>query len=246
MKQLSLLLCGLLASTVVMAGDHCHVDLRHSLRVSSESLQVSSDDSLLFEIRQGGYLTVDGRSVDLSSGQRQLAENYAGDVAALIAQWVELVSSTLEFAGGTLEITLGEAFGKDSPAAVKTTRTIALAQARFEHIAKVEEGVYQISPREFNELADSMGEEIEDAVLDSMGAVFSEIGEAISSDEGSLASRLQAFGARMDSMGRQMGHMAKNLEDTANTLCDEMKALEKMERTVAKEIPELKPYPLFD
>ena len=245
MKRVIPLLCALLLAPASLAAEECRVELRNDFRVSSKALEVSSVGDTLYVIRQGGELSVGGEAVTLDTEQRDLAEQYAGDVGALASQWVELVSEALGLVGESLERALGEAFGGDSDAAAQTGIAIARAREKFDSMTRPEDGVYTVSAYEFNELGEVLGEEIEEAVKVSVGALLIEIGETLSSGEGSFQDRMEAFGQRMELMGGKLEHMGASLEETADRLCTELRALQKLERKVADEIPELEDYPLF-
>ncbi len=246
MKRVALLLCGVLLSTASMADEECSVDLRHDLRVTSESLEVSSEGKTLYEIRRGGHLSVKGKPVELTGEQQELAGDYAGDVAAVVVQWIELVSNALEVVGKSLGAAFGEAFGPDSPAAVNSARAVAKAKEKFDGMTKAEDGVFRLSLEQFNELGDSLGEDVESAIATSMGSLFVEIGKAMMPGEGSFGERMEAFGNRMDRMGHELEQMGDILEDTGAALCEDMKEIRQREKQLLKGIPELSPYPLFD
>ena len=246
MKRAALLLCGVLLSTASMADEECGVDLRHDLRVTSESLEVSSEGKTLYEIRRGGHLSVKGNPVELTGQQQELAGDYAGDVAAVIVQWIKLVSDALELAGESLQAAFGAAFGPDSPAVLNSARAVATAQESFDRMTKAEDGVFRLSLEQFNDLGDNLGEELESAVATSMGSLFVEIGKAMMPGEGSFGERMEAFGERMDRMGHELEHMGQTLKETGEVLCEDMKEIRQREKELLKEIPELSPYPLFD
>jgi hypothetical protein len=249
MKRFMTKLCTLFLVPIIaphgFASDECTVELLNDFRVSSEFLEVSTGGSVLYEIRQGGELSVGGEALSLDAGQRELAQQYAGDVGALASQWVELVSAVLEVAGETLPAAFNAAFGEGSEAAVQSAVAIERAKLKFESIAKPEDGIYSVTAAEFNDLGAVMGDEIEDAVTASVGALLIEVGKSISSGEGSLHERMEAFGQRMDAMGEELEHMGESLEGIGDRLCAELEALQELELRVGREIPELEEYPVF-
>ena len=89
-------------------------------------------------------------------------------------------------------------------------------------------------------------EEIEEAVESSIGSLMIELGRTIRSGDGSFSERMESFGDRMEAMGRGLEQMGDALEETSGRLCDEFRALQKLERQLGKDIPEIKPYPLFN
>jgi hypothetical protein len=245
MNRFFLLLCGLLLSATTVANEKCEISLLHDFRVSSEFLQVSSDGIPRYEILQGGDLQVNGADVALNAEQRVLAEAYAGEVGAMAAQWIELVSTALDVIGASLETALTEAFGADSPAVAKAGQAVARARQKFEDIAMVENGVYSLTVQEYNDFGETLSEEIEIAVEASAGSFLSELGNAIQDQEVSLEDRMAAFGQRMKFMGAELQRMGESLADTGVELCTQARELQKLEHTVSKNIPELADYPLF-
>jgi hypothetical protein len=244
---LALGLCGLLLlSQATSADSECDVELQQDLRVSSESLQVYSESTLLYEIRQGGYLNIDRQELELKEEQRKLAEHYAGQVAAWAAQWIELASSTIEFMGESLELALTEAFGKDSPAVLKSGHALEKIKADFDRIAKSEDGSYFISAQDFDELEDSFSEDLEADIGAALDTIFTEMSKKLVSGEGSFLERLKEFITRADRVGQELEQQARVLAERSRTLCEEMKEIRKLEKSVSREIPQLAPYPIVD
>lgn len=248
MKHLAILICAALLSTLAVA-DECTVDLNYNLRVSSEFLSVSDESQIIYEIHQGGVLTVKGQAVALDEQQSALAEEYAGEVAVLVPQWIALVSSALTVAEEGLRVAFTAVFGEDSAATIKSTEALKNARIRFENSSSVEDGVYSISVSEFTSgggaFDEEFDEEIEDAVMASMGSIFVEIGKTLLSSDEDFEDTMESFGERMENMGRELEVMGEGLEATVDELCDSMRKVQKLERKVMREIPELADYPLF-
>jgi len=248
MKYFTVLIFGILLSTLA-AADECTVDLNYNIEVSSKALIVSDESETIYEIRQGGLLSVKGASVALDEGQMALAEEYAGEVAVLVPQWIALVSSALTVAEQALEVAFTALFGENSAAVSKSTEALANARARFEASSSVEDGVYSISVTAFDSVGgafdEEFDEEIEDAVMASLGSIFVEIGKALMSPDADFEESMEAFGERMDVMGKELEAMGEGLEGTAEELCKGMRKVEKLEKKVMKEIPELADYQLF-
>jgi len=249
MKRFTTLLFGVLLSALATADDDCSIDLQYDIQVSTQALKVSNESEALYQILQGGQLSVRGEAVELTDDQTVLAEEYAGEVAALILQWVELIPRALEVAEVSVTGAFTAAFGADSAPVTTSAKALALARETFERSVTVEDGVYSISMTEFNNIEETMGEElteeIEDAIMSSLGSLFVEVGKAMVSTDGSFEQRMDAFGARMDRMGAELDRMGEELEDTSEELCAGQKKVQKLEQRVAKEIPELADYLLF-
>ena len=246
MKKAAVLLSGLLLLTVGVAHADCTIKLQHDLGVSSESIRVTEQGKTLYEIRQGGHLSIDGEAVNLSRRQRKLTEEYAGEIAALVPRWIAMVSEALVLTESSLEMVLGGAFGPDSEAAEKSTRAVAQARENFERRAISGDGEYRLSAAEYNDLEDSLEEELGHSFSSAMRAVLAEIGRSLVSDEGSLLQKMDAFGEHMRRVGEAMGSAGEMLEETGAELCISMKDIQQLEGEIARQIPQLAQYPLFE
>lgn len=250
MKRL-LLAFGLLHLLVLPSAfaNECEMDLQYDLMVSTEALQVSEPQQILYRIRQGGYLSVKGEEVDLSAEQRALAESYAGDVGAMIPQLIALVSDALEVAGVALETAFTGLFGENSAAAQQTPALMARVRGRFDQAVKVEDGVYHLKASGLHDLDDSIGEEISDelgqAVMASLGSLMGDIGTLLLSSGDEFEERMASFEQRMELMSAELDTMGITLEDTADELCEQMRQVQELERHMVKSIPQLAPYSLF-
>ncbi len=249
MKRFTTLLFGVLLSALAMAEEDCSIDLQYDFEVSSHALEVSRESKTLYQVLQGGQLNVRGEAVELDGEQAELAQEYAGEVAALILQWVELIPRALELAEVTVAGAFTAAFGEDSAPVTTSARVLALARETFERSVTVEDGAYSISMTEFNSLEETMGEELteemEDALMSSLGSLIIEFGQAVVSSEGSFEERMTAFGARIDVMDKELGRLDEELEDISRDLCAGKRKVRKLEQRVEKEIPELAEYMLF-
>lgn len=229
--------------------DECTIDLKYNVKVSPEALIVSNETETLYQIQQGGFLTLKSEPVELDEKQRALAEEYAGEVAALVPQWIFLVSNALIVAEESLEVAFTAAFGEDSAAVAKSTQAMASARERFEASSSAENGVYSISVFALNDLDGAFDEEfsedIEDAIMASLGSVFIEIGKTLMSSEASFDQRMENFGERMDIMGEELESMGEGLKETAEELCAGMEKVQTLEQKLMKEVPELADYQLF-
>jgi hypothetical protein len=246
MNKATLLVSGLMLSMASWTYADCNIELQHDIRVNNQSMGVTDHGKTLYEIRQGGHLSIDGKAVNLSSQQQALTEEYAGEIAALALRWITMVSEALALTESSLEMALGDAFGPESQASVKTTVAMAQARENFERKAMPEKDEYRLFAEEYNDLEGTLEDDIEDSFNSAMGAVFSEIGRSLTSGEGSFMQKIDAFGVHMKRMGETMGNAGKILEETGEELCVSAKGIQLLEREIAKEIPKLAEYPLFD
>ena len=246
MKKTAFLLSGLLLSSASLAYEDCAIELQQDIRVSNVSMRVSDRGQTLYEIRQGGHLSIDGKEVSLNSRQRALTEEYAGEIAALVPRWIAMVSEALVLTESSLALALGEAFGPDSEASVKSIEAVAQARENFERKAISANGEYRLSASQYNDLEETLEEELEDTFPTAIRAVLAEMGRSLGSDEGSFMQKMDAFGQHMRRVGEAMHNAGEVLQETGEELCLNMKGIQQMERNIAKEIPQLAEYPLFD
>jgi hypothetical protein len=249
MKILPFLIIGIFFSSLALS-DECTIDLNYDIRVSSEFLEVSDKDGVVYEIMQGGDLAVKGVPVDLNEQQKELAEEYAGEVAAMVPQWINLVSNALTVAEEAIRVAFGAAFGDDSAAVEKSTQALARAREKFENSNSVDDGVYTISVNSLNNVDgafdEDFEEELEDIVMSSVGSLFIELGKTLMSSEENFEQSMEEFGERMDRMGDELETMGDELEKTASKLCSDMEHARELEDELGDQIPELKDYRLFE
>jgi len=248
MKHLLVFVLATLLSTLAVAKE-CTIDLNYTIRVSSEFLEVSDEKEVIYKIVQGGALAVKGEPVDLSAQQKRLTEEYAGEVAALVPQWINLVSSALAVAEKAIKVAFEVSLDDEDSAASQSARALASVRARFEENTSAEKGIYSISVTSFNDIdgafSEGLDDEIEDIVASSLGSVFAELAKTMMSSEDTFAQRIEALGERMDRMGQALEGLGQSLEDTAQEVCAGVKKIRAMEEPLAREIPRLAAYRLF-
>jgi phage-related minor tail protein len=249
MKFFPLLIIGIFFSSLALS-DECTIDLNYDIRVSSQFLEVSDKDGVVYEIRQGGDLTVKGVAVELNEQQKELAEEYAGEVAAMVPQWINLVSRALTIAEEAIRVAFSAAFGDDSAAVEKSTQALARAREKFENSSSADDGVYTIAVNSLNDVDgafdEDFEEELEDIVMSSVGLLFVELGKTLMSSDRNFEQSMEEFGERMDRMGDELETMGDELEKTASKLCDDMEHARALEDELSDQIPELKGYRLFE
>ena len=228
------------------ADEDCSINIQHDVTVTSESLLVSKQDKELYEIVQEGYLSVAGKDVELSDEQRALTEHYAGEVAALVPQIIELVSEALTVAGKSLEIALTGMSGESSELSSKPAKAVEEARVAFLATARPEEGVYRLVSEDYENFGENLEAELEDAVGGAMGALLGQMGSAMTSGEGSFVEKMEAFGERMELIGKEIEASASVLEDTGDALCQDMHEMRALERELFTAVPALEGYALFE
>ncbi len=231
---------GLLVLPLLSAADDdngCDIDIKHDIRVSAEQVSVADGDEPLYDIVQGGALSIRGEPVDLNGDQRALVEDYAGELSALIPQIIELVSGALALAGSSVSTAFNEAFGEDSTAGDKLAVALDEARLEFEAKAKPEEGVYVLAESD-DEFGDELEEEIDSLVGEAMAEIMAEIGRAFTSNEGTFVERMEAFGAGMETVGREIEQSSEVVADWGEEVCANVERVRALEQEVQRRVPE--------
>jgi len=228
------------------ADEECSINIQHDITVTSESLLVSAQNEELYEIVQDGYLSVAGKDVELSEEQRALTEHYAGEVAALVPQIIELVSEALTVAGKSLEIALTGVFGENNELTSNPAKAMEEARVAFVATARPEEGVYRLVSEDYESFGENLEADLEDAVGEAMGAMLGQMGSAMTSGEGSFVEKMEAFGERMELIGEEIEASASVLEETGDALCQDMREIRTLERELTTAVPALEGYSLFE
>jgi hypothetical protein len=246
LSAITLIATAITTATFANASDNCDMDLNYDLQISTEALLVSQADVEVYKISEGGQLSVKSAPVELTAQQRTVAEAYAGDVAALTVQWIELVSAVLEYAKGPVTIALRDALGEDSAVVIETTRSLELAGQKFERVTQPEPGVYRISATEFEELGESLGEEIGAAIETAVKGMVDELETNMEAGNAGFLKTMATFAMRMKRLGDELEHSSQFLQQNSAALCEEMKRLKESERQMQKQIPQLADYDLLD
>ena len=91
---------------------------------------------------------------------------------------------------------------------------------------------------------------IEEAVTSSMGSIFTIIGKAMASGEGTFEQRMEAFGQRMEKCGEQLEHnmqqKASALEQRGEAMCQQVEQLDQLESQIQQRLPVMQDFDLFN
>ena len=140
---------------------------------------------------------------------------------------------------------LGEALGADNPVVLNASNAVEQARAKFVQRSILGDGTYRLHVSDYNDLGETLEDELEDAGSKVTSALLAEIGKTLRSDELSFKEKVEAFGASMRRIGEEVGYAGKILEDTGEELCASMEEVRQLEQELQQEIPELADYSLF-
>uniref|UniRef100_A0A486XVF7 FIG004016: Uncharacterized protein YggN n=1 Tax=Rheinheimera sp. BAL341 TaxID=1708203 RepID=A0A486XVF7_9GAMM len=243
-------------STAVMAheGQSCNVNFDKDLTVSSAVVSMQDNGAELWRISDSGELWLDGKTVSTNSDTRALLRDYQAGIRTQTLETVALVEDALILAADAVNSVLTELTGEtlDQHPALQN----ALDKIRTTTAGVVEHSgdTINVYGSRFNDIDQAFGPEfeqaIEEAVTSSMGSIFSIIGKAMSSGEGTFEQRMEAFGQRMDRFGKdleaRMDVQAQALEQRGDNMCANLQQLDALESQIQQAIPQMQQYDLID
>lgn len=243
-------------STAVMAHDEhsCNVNFDKDLSISSELVSMKEQGAELWRISNSGQLWLDGKAVDTDSNTRALLRDYQAGIRTQTLETVALVEDALVLAADAVNSVLTELTGDslDSHPALQTA--LDKIKTSTESIVVRSGDTIDIYGSRFDNIDNAFGPEfeqaIEEAVTSSMGSIFSIIGKAMSSGEGTFEQRMEAFGERMERFGEnleaRMDVQAQALEQRGDAMCANLQQLDTLENQIQQAIPQMQQYDLID
>lgn len=243
-------------STAVMAheGQSCNVNFDKDLTVSSAVVSMQDNGAELWRISDNGELWLDGKTVSTDSDTRALLRDYQAGIRTQTLETVALVEDALVLAADAVNSVLTELTGEslDQHPALQN----ALDKIRTTTAGVVEHSgdTINVYGSRFNDIDQAFGPEfeqaIEEAVTSSMGSIFSIIGKAMASGEGTFEQRMEAFGQRMERFGEdleaRMDVQAQALEQRGDNMCANLQQLDALESQIQRAIPQMQQYDLID
>lgn len=269
MKTTNIIPATILMTTIAMTGtasahnknynfnhhdSDCNVNLHNGVTVTPNFVKVFDDNKTLYRINKDGAMTVDGKSVDLTSAQQNLSAEYAQGIRDSIPQAIEVAVNAMEVASTGVHAALGAVFGENSDIEYQVTQVIDQAKEKINDNISQSGDEFTIGPDSFNNIEDAFDEEfeqqIEKVAMNSMGSIFSLIGEAMTSGDGNFEQRMEAFGEKMEKMGENleasMEAQGELLEAQAEQLCKQLKDIDELESELQQQVPQFADMELID
>jgi len=253
-KISALMLVGVMTWLPVQADVHlgldkCKVSFAEDFSVAPEGV-ASNQNEKAYLISPSGDISIDGKALALNAEQKQLAANYAQGLQAFVPGLVAFVGDVLEMVGKVLGEAFAAAFGENSEASSAIRTSLEKAQVRLAERVSSHDGTYEVKSEGIDAVDEAFDEEfeqaIEDAVAASMGSIWSLLGSALFSGEGSFESRMEAFGEKMETLGesidKNMDGEAENLERRGEQLCTKARNIETLESRLRASVPALAQY----
>lgn len=237
------------SGNISVSSQSCDLTFQNTLRISPERVEFSAGNNQSMIIDQDGSVTLDGKSVALSSSQQNDMKDYADNVRSQVPQVAEIAMEGVKLAGVALD-EVGSAFGIDNMQGM---------QSLMEDVAtEIQDSFYQggtfvMDQGNFENLDHTFGPEfdakieeaMEEMVMESIGSLLITLGTELLSSGGNM----NEFEQRMENMGKQIEEkvelQAANLEQRADGLCHSFTALALQEDAIQQFMPEFKNYDVF-
>ena len=243
-------------SSAVMAHDShsCNISFDKDLTINSSQVAMQDQGTELWRISDNGQLWLDGKAVETDSQTRALLQDYQAGIRSQTLETVALVEDALVLAADAVNSVLTELTGE-------TLQQHPALQTALDKIRTTTAGVVERSGdtinvygSRFDNIDQAFGPEfeqaIEEAVTSSMGSIFTIIGKAMASGEGTFEQRMEAFGQRMERFGEdleaRMDVQAQALEQRGDSMCTNLQQLDVLESQIQQAIPQMQQYDLID
>ena len=241
-----------LQADVNMGLDDCKVTFAEDFSVAPDGISSTQKNKTYF-LSPEGEVRVDGKALDLNAEQKALVANYTQGLQAFVPGLVAFVGDVLEIVGKVLGEAFSAAFGENNEASAAITASLEKAQLKVAERVSNHDGTYQVKSEGIDAMDEAFDEEfeqaIEDAVAASMGSIWSLLGGALFSGEGSFESRMEAFGEKMETLGENidanMEDKAEAFENRGEQLCHKARNIEQLENRLRKTVPELTHYQIM-
>jgi len=259
----SLMMTSIALATGVQAHDRndghfsrgdCSIDLNNGVTVTPEYIKVFNDQKTLYRIHKDGSMTVDGQAVNLSAAQQQISASYGQGIRDSVPEAIEIAYSAMEMASKGATTALGTLFGENSDIEQQVTVIIDKAKAEIEANFERSESEFTIGPNGFDDIDSAFDEEfekeIEKIAMNSMGSIFTLLGQVMSEGNGDFEQRMEAFGEKMEKMGEELEVAleaeTEQIEEQADQLCQQLKMVDDLETQLQQQIPAFAKHELLD
>jgi|TARA_B100000315_G_scaffold255771_1_gene300010 hypothetical protein len=231
-------------------GQHCSVRMGHDVEVSPDAIRISDGEQVLVQIVGDDRLYILGDEVDLDSGQEDLVSAYSNGIRSTLPVVADVILEGVEIGLTVVSKVFHGMTGSEPPSgvadAMKNIRRRAATRLKVEGAGvSIREGHLH----HLDDVVDELKPEFEDAIAASIGSLVMAVGRAIMQGDGDLLERIEDFSYRMEDMGseieEEIGDRGDELDRKAEQMCEEMQALDDVERDVQTQIPALRRYDLI-
>ncbi|MBD1390472.1 DUF2884 family protein [Neiella sp. HB171785] len=241
-----------LLSTSVMAHDNeCSVDMTMGVDLSPTKIELLADDKSPV-VMTADRLYIDGAAMELNHEQQDAYQAYQQGIREFVPQVVDLAMDAVEVAMiAVQEVMTGLNINEDGQRELE--ESIEQLKETLERYFSKEEQTYHLAAHnndQFDqEIEQGLSRVVENSVEQGLGSVFTMLGEAFSSSDGSFEERMEAFGQRMEQMGeaieQKVEASADAIEQRGELVCEQAEQLHKLELEAHRQIPQLQDYSLL-
>ena len=249
-------LCALTVSTNAAAhvSSECSIDLQNGVTISDNFVKVFNKDKTLYQIERNGSLTINGQPVELTTEQQNISADYAHGLRQVVPDAVNIALEAVDVAATGVSTAFTALFGENSDIEHKVMGLVDRTRDKINENLHVDGNDYTISPNSFENLENAFDqefeEEIESLALNSMGSIFSLMGEAMQNGDGNFEQRMQQFAQKMEKLGDDIEAtveaQAERLETKAEHLCQQLKSIDELETQLQNQVPQFAKHELLD
>lgn len=243
-------------SSAVMAHENhsCNINIEKDLAINSQQVSLKDKGTELWRISEDGKLWLDGKAVSTDSDTRVMLRDYQAGIRTQTLETVAIVEDALVLAADAVNSVLTELTGDSLEQHPALQKALDKIDATTQSIVERDGDNIFVHGSRLDNLDQAFGEEfeqaIEEAVMQSMGSIFSLIGKAMASGEGTFEQRMEAFGQRMERFGEdleaRMESKAEVLEQRGEAMCSNLQQLDALESRIQQAIPQMQQYDLIE
>ncbi len=240
------MLASVLTSTSLYAHDSCNVNLDAGFSINKTSLEFLDDnDKTLYKINGDQELIIDGESIDLTSTQQALVNDYSTSIRAMVPEVRAIAIEGVDLAVEGVNLAFNELLGEGNDLGADLTEELLAVREEVSTRFSAEHG-FTIGADGFED-GDFLGEEFEEriessvekAVMNSMASLLVAIGQEMifsGGDTDAFEARMENFG---DNLEQQMEARAEKIEHKAEELCLAAVKIDQIEEQLKASIDEL-------
>ncbi len=220
----------------------CDITLTKGVKVGPSNIQIIADNQVAYQISNDGHVVLGHDKLTLTTEQQKQAQQFEQKIRQAVPQSINLVESTIQLVSGGLE--MSEVLGKDTKLYEILRQVLTqIEKSANEAISHSDSGeTYSIDPTGIeqmkNTFSDSFEQDIEAALEDSIGSIFSLAFDAMFSDP-------EAFEKKMTALGKSMEEHGSSIELLAEQLCNDLIQLDKLEQAMLIQIPQLSSFDML-
>lgn len=235
----SSLVAGVMMSQItVNPTQQCQVNFAHDLVVSEHELVVIHQHGEQWHFNPAGELFINQQIQTLDDESRDLLTHYQSGVYQQAELLDAVMTEAVDITRYALTLSFAEMFSPDHKVVQQIERLADGIDAELQSVVRFEDNTYYIYGSRLDQfgerLSQTLDNEIENIVNESMGSMLMVIGRALVSGNGSIENRMAQFEQRMEAMAAtletEVEGRAARLEQAAESMCEQMAELQSIEQ----------------